>query len=679
MAGRAKLEEVLRFLLNDEASPIREANTFLKDGASFRFSTQGFAGVRVKLHGRFREAPEGDFVPHIDFQVPEVEDFLALRQITDPRAFGQRIQELQGAGRLHIQVLHPFIESWDIGLGPWLQTIGILTPPRDYPDLIRSLKLKDIAFTEILDVNYIQELVDELARIVDIRLWVLDMDSIPIAVSSTGGEHCRLIINSLEGVQRCYCSAIEGIAELKKSLTPRVRKCHAGFICMDAPLILNGEMVGIITGDASLPESPEPEVYRALAKELEIDAEQLVKSLSKVRRLNLDEIEFILSVVNAMGQVVTEMSFNQYMLAEKVKELSGLNRISSLLSNHLSSDLDGVYGRVAEEIAALKQGMHCELELNLGGRRRTFASSNGREGDGKETEALCIEIKDGKRKQGKIYLDRPGGLDNVPAGDDHFLESVGSQISMALQNSQLYEELKRKNRDLRKLLRALNEVQEKERASIARDLHDDTGQQLTNALLNLEMALAETRSTAKNRRHLDSAVASITAVLEQLHDISVRLHPPVLDDLGLTEALGNLLRRMNSEYPISFRMEVHGQEAELSAEMQLNMYRIVQEALSNIVKHSEAREAVVHFTYHDGGIDLLVSDNGKGCGKNAGTCEDHVHLGLVNMRERSEQMGGSFHFMTGPSGTTVAVHIPSGHGGGAGEAAGTSGKVSGPL
>jgi len=655
LTERDILAKTVDHILVEEDSPIRDANDSLKEGASFRFHAGDFESTQVKLGSRFVPAPETDFTPHIEFEFPDAEDLLALGKVKEPRAFGERVQAMNADGRLHVHTIRSFVASWEVGVGPWLQTLGILTPPTGYPELISSLRLKDIAFTEILDVNYIQELVDELARIIDVRLWVLDMNSIPIAVSATGGEHCKLIINSLEGVQRCYCSAIDGIAELKKTLTPRVRKCHAGFICMDAPLILNGEMVGIITGDASLPESPKPEVYRALAQELEIDAEQLVASLSRVRRLNLDEIEFILSVVNAMGQVVTEMSFKQYMLSEKVRELSGLNRISSLLSNHLSNDLEGVYGRVAQEVAALKEGMRCELELNLGGKKRTFRS-NGQEMPGNGSEPLCIDIKDGKRKQGKILLERPGGLDAVLPGDDHFLESVGSQISMALQNSELYDELKRKNRDLRKLLRAVNEVQENERAAIARDLHDDTGQQLTNALLNLEMALGEARATAKNRRHLASAVVSISAVLQQLHDLSVRLHPPVLDDLGLTEALGNLLRRMNAEYPVSFRMEVNGEEADLSQEMQLNMYRIVQEALSNIVKHSQAKEAVVHFTYHDGGIDLLVSDNGRGCG--SGNGEDHVHLGLVNMRERSEQMGGAFNFMSGPSGTTVAVHVP---------------------
>lgn len=655
MARRDILTKTLDHLLVSPDSPIKEANDALSEGASFRFRVGDFVSTQIKLGSRFVPAPETDFVPHVELEFPDADDFIELGSVRDGRKFGDGVFQMHADGRLKLNILRSFVTLWEAGLGPWLQNLGILTPPPGYPELISSLKLKDIAWTEILDVNYVQELVDELAKIIDIRLWVLDMNSIPIAVSATGGAHCKLIINSFEGVQRCYCSAIDGIAELKKTLKPCVRKCHAGFICMDAPLILNGEMVGIITGDASLPESPEPEVYRALAQELEIDAEELVESLSRVRKLNLDEIEFILSVVNAMGQVVTEMSFKQYMLSEKVRELSGLNRISSLLSNHLSSDLDGVYGSVAGEIAALKEGTHCELELQVAGKKRTFRS-NGQDANGNGTDGLCIEIKDGKKKQGKIKLDRPGGLEGVPAGDDHFLESVGSQISMALQNSALYEELRRKNRDLHKLLRSMNQLQENERTSIARDLHDDTGQQLTNALLNLEMALAETKATAKNRGHMQSAVSSISAVLEQLHDLSVRLHPPVLDDLGLTEALGNLLRRMNAEHPISFRMEVNGPEVELSSEVQLNIYRIVQEAISNIIKYSEAKEAVVHFTYHDEGIDLLIRDNGKGC--SPVPSEDHVHLGLVNMRERSEQMGGAFNFMSGPSGTTVAVHIP---------------------
>ncbi len=656
MAQQDILAKTLEHILVSEDSPIADANELLKEGASFRFRAGEFISTLIKLGSRFVPAPETDFVPHIEFEFPDSDDFLALDKVREPRAFGERVQAMNTDGRLHIHTIRSFVASWEVGLGPWLQVLGILTPPTGYPELISSLRLKDIAFTEILDVNYIQELVDELARIIDVRLWVLDMNSIPIAVSATGGAHCKLIINSLEGVQRCYCSAIDGIAELKKTLAPRVRKCHAGFICMDAPLILNGEMVGIITGDASLPESPEPEVYRALAQELDIDAEELVDSLVRVRRLNLDEIEFILSVVNAMGQVVTEMSFKQYMLSEKVRELSGLNRISSLLSNHLSTDLEGVYGNVASEIATLKEGTHCELELKVKGKKRVF-SSNGDNGAGNgDQHSVTIDIKTGNKKRGSLTLKRPGTLDaETLRENDQFLDSIGSQISMALQNVFLYYELEEKNRELRNLLRSMNDVVENERTAIARDLHDDTGQNLTNALLSLKIALSNGASLGENRAHLESVAESISLALKQLHDVSVRLHPPILDDLGLIEAINNLLRRMNAEYPVSFCLKVSGSQTELLPEAQLNMYRIVQEAISNIVKHARATEATIHFTYHAGGTDILISDNGKGCPP---VTRDQVHLGLITMKERTEQMGGTFSFMSSPSGATVAVHVP---------------------
>jgi two-component system sensor histidine kinase UhpB len=136
----------------------------------------------------------------------------------------------------------------------------------------------------------------------------------------------------------------------------------------------------------------------------------------------------------------------------------------------------------------------------------------------------------------------------------------------------------------------------------------------------------------------------------------VRLHPPVLDDLGLIKALQNLTRRMGAEHPFDFKMEVSGREPELPWHVKINLYRIVQECLSNVVKHSEAKQALVYFSFHDMGIDLLVTDNGKGCDSRRD--EEKVHLGLVSMRERAEQLGGAFNFSSGTLGTTVAVHIP---------------------
>ena len=530
------LEELAELFLSG-GSPIRSALEPLKDGATIGFRAPGGYIAVQKKDGAFSYGDVEEIEPLFVLHFQDANDIGAFRGVKNPVEFGEILLDLVNQDRLRLDMLRPFLNLWTLGVGPFLRELGILVETPEYKELISPLQLREFAFTEILDVQYLQEVVDELARITGVRLWILDMNSMPVVVSETGGEHCQLIIDSLEGVMRCYNSAIGGLEELRKAMGPKVRVCHAGFVCFDAPLILGGEMVGMISGDASLTEPPDPEVYRKLAEELDVDPEPLLESLKRVRTVNIAEVEFILSVVNAIAQVVTEMSFKQYRLSDLSRELS------------------------------------------------------------------------------------------------------------------------RKNIELKALFQAITEIQEREKAAIARDLHDDTGQNLTNALVNLEMALSEDGMVEEGRDHIESAAGSISAVLQRLHDLSASLHPPVLDDLGLAEALRNLLRSMNANHPIDFKLFIRGEEGVLSSEVRINLYRIVQEALSNIIKHSGATEAQVHLSRSEGGIDLMVMDNGRGFD---GTERDEkvVHLGLVNMRERAEQIGGTLKCPPSDRGVTVAVHVP---------------------
>jgi signal transduction histidine kinase len=536
MVQELLLELANEFFVSDE-SPILQALETLKDGASLRFRAPGGSVALEKRGGVFMVVPERDEPPHIEFYFEDIDDFTAFRGIESSREFGERVIALVNEKRARVDALRPFVELWELGMGPFLEEFGILSAPPGYSELISPLKLREIAFTEILDVKYLQELVDELTRITGVRLWVLDMNSMPVVVSATGGEHCQLIIDSLVGVIRCYNSAIGGLTELKKTMTPRVRTCHAGFICFDAPLILGGEMVGMISGDASLTETPDLETYRRLAGELGIDPGPLIDSLGRVRSVNREEVEFLLSVVNAIARVVTEMSFKQYLLSD------------------------------------------------------------------------------------------------------------------------LSRDLKLKNYELKALFQAITQIQEREKAAVARDLHDDTGQNLTNALVNLEMALGEDGLTQEVRNHVESAENFISSVLQQLHDLSASLHPPVLDDLGLTEALRNLLRRLNADHPIDFKLITSGEEGALPYEVKINLYRIVQEAISNIIKHSGAGQALVYLNRYGNAIDLLIVDDGRGF-EGSPRDDQVVHLGLVNMRERAEQIGGTFKCPPSDRGVTVAVHVP---------------------
>ena len=538
------LDELAERLFASRESPIRPALDLLRDGAVLRVCAPGGCAAGEKRNGDVFIIDPEEAKPLFEICFAGVEDLQGFFDVGSPREFGKLFLSLARDERLRLDMIHSFMDLWTMGVGLFLQEIGILSAPSNYSELISPLKLRDIAFTEILDVKYLQELVDELARITGVRLWVLDMNSMPVVVSVAGGEHCKLIIDSLEGVMRCYGSAIEGLTELRKKMQPKVRICHAGFVCFDAPLILGGEMVGMISGDASLMEPAEPGKYRKLAEELGVDPEPLLESLNRVRNVNIEDIEFLLSVVNAIAKVATEMSFKQYLLSAQIDE-----------------------------------------------------------------------------------------------------------------NAVLTHKLWRKNVELKALFQSILEIQEKEKAAVARDLHDDTGQNLTSALVNLELALGEEDAPEGVRRLVESASSSISSVLKQLHDLSASLHPPVLDDLGLTEALRNLVRRVSSDNPIEFSFLASGDEGDLPGEVKINLYRIVQEALSNIIKHSDAREAMVYFGHDGNGIELVVSDDGRGF-EDLGDTDGIVHLGLLNMRERAEQVNGTFNIIPCGRGVTIDVRLP---------------------
>lgn len=538
------LEELAGSIFVSGDSAISSALELLNDGAVLRVRAPGGCAAVAKAGGKMRLVDPDGAAPLFELAFADAADLEAFREVGGAEEFGELFLSMVREERLKLDVLLPFLELWTMGVGQFLEAIGVLSAPAAYSELISPLQLRDIAFTQVLDVKYLQEMVDELARITGVRLWVLDMNGMPVVVSATGGEHCQLIIDSLEGVMRCYGSAIDGLASLRQTMQAKVRICHAGFVCFDAPLILGGEMVGMISGDASLMEPPDPGRYRKLARELGVDPEPLLASLENVRSVNIEEVEFLLAVVNAMARVATETSFKQYLLSEQINE-----------------------------------------------------------------------------------------------------------------NTSLTRELWRRNMELKAVFQSIVEIQEREKAAVARDLHDDTGQNLSNALVNLELALGEEGTPQEVREHIESASSSINQVLKQLHDLSAFLHPSVLDDLGLAEALRNLVRKMNADHAIEFSLVAGGEEGKLPGEVKINLYRIVQEALSNVVKHSGASAACVRLMRDRRGIDLLVSDDGRGF-EDAAEGDDAVHLGLVNMRERAEQIGGTFSCPPCERGVTIAVHVP---------------------
>jgi signal transduction histidine kinase len=213
------------------------------------------------------------------------------------------------------------------------------------------------------------------------------------------------------------------------------------------------------------------------------------------------------------------------------------------------------------------------------------------------------------------------------------------QMAEALEHREM-ERLK-SARKLQSLSHKLVEVQENERRHIARELHDEIGQSLTAAEMNLQAALAAPRS-ANIERRLAASMKAVEQVLEQVHDLSLNLRPSMLDDLGLEPALRWLTRQ---------QMELAGVEAEFHADhierrlhpvIETECFRIAQEALTNIVRHARAGRAGVSLAAADGHLHLRVRDDGQGfdVAQLRGDAVRGASLGLLSMEERAALAGG---------------------------------------
>jgi len=206
--------------------------------------------------------------------------------------------------------------------------------------------------------------------------------------------------------------------------------------------------------------------------------------------------------------------------------------------------------------------------------------------------------------------------------------------------------------------RRLIEAQEQERARIARELHDDLSQRMALLSISLEQFEQDTAwlsSTARQQLH-DIAEVS-TEVSSSIHDLSHQLHPSKLDILGLVVSLEGLCREFSGQHNLQVQF-AHGDiPGQIPKDVTLCLFRIVQEALQNIVKHSGVTEAQVDLSGHGDGIDLCIADSGVGFSPEA--AKGDTGLGLVSMRERLRLVDGQLSVESEPShGTRIRVHVP---------------------
>lgn len=230
------------------------------------------------------------------------------------------------------------------------------------------------------------------------------------------------------------------------------------------------------------------------------------------------------------------------------------------------------------------------------------------------------------------------------------LKGKNIQISSAL------SELNERVNELKEVRKQLAGRSEEERKRIARDLHDDTLARITDLRRNIESVINSGELTQGIKKQLETSTQTLNNVTQEVRRIINALRPSMLDNvLGLIPAMENLLDELSkrSGNKINSKLITKLSKIKLSESNEIHLYRIIQEALNNVYKHSDASEVEILIEKQPGQILILVSDNGRGFGKNS----SGQGFGLIDMKERAELIGANVQYLNKPEGTGVTLEI----------------------
>jgi signal transduction histidine kinase len=217
-----------------------------------------------------------------------------------------------------------------------------------------------------------------------------------------------------------------------------------------------------------------------------------------------------------------------------------------------------------------------------------------------------------------------------------------------------------KNRqDLARLSARLVDAQEDERRHLSRELHDEVGQALTAIKMEIGVAMRTTAADARARASLEEARVIAERTLQGVRDLSQLLHPSMLDDFGLRETLTAYVRSFEKRSGVHTELTHAGLEERLPTDVEVCVYRIVQEALTNVARHSGASWCSVEVVRQDGQLRLSVEDDGRGVPSVTDVTRVEHGLGVIGMRERAQALGGQFVIQRrAQGGTRIVVMLP---------------------
>lgn len=405
---------------------------------------------------------------------------------------------------------------------------------------------------------------------------------------------------------------------------------------------------------------------------------ELIRDVTEVKRLEqqIREANQNLLALNAIASTVSQSLDLDTILnsaLDKVLELMKGNTGGILLLDEESQTLSyRVYRGLSKEFVKEIDGLR--LGEGIAGRAAQLEKPIYVDNISEDPRLTrSVVIKEGLRAFASVPLRSKNkilGVMNIAshnvrrftAEDIRLLNNIGNQIAVAIENAKLYNEVQRKEKIRGEVLNLVISTQEEERKRIARGLHDETSQALTSLAVNLEAVIAILPSDADEAKaKLRGVQALALKTLDEIHKVIYELRPTLLDDLGLAAAVEWYAENYLEAAGVKVHLETACLEKRLPAQIETALFRIIQEATTNIIRHASAGNASISLECSETLVVVHIKDDGKGFDLDEvmRTKDGGRGLGLLSMQERAELMGGHLSIRSRPGlGTQIAVKIP---------------------
>ena len=446
------------------------------------------------------------------------------------------------------------------------------------------------------------------------------------------------------------------------SLAPEVRvhvEQTAVRAVLAVPLTVSEQVVGVLAlvdGAGRLFSAEDVQLARALADQASVALENArLYADAEQRRLESDTLSGLVRTISATLDLAAVMRH----VAGAARELCGSDLAHILLRDPETDTMSTQYGagNTVADVTRIERGRGAGGTAWVTGRpfrsadrrsdpriRDDYADLVAREG---VITTLVVPIWISGQVEGLLYVEnrteRP-----FTDGDEAILMRLADHAAVAIQNATLY-------RRLQGLSGRLMEVQEAERRHLARELHDEIGQLLTGLRFTLD--LPEPAAPALARR-LEEARILVEELLDRVRALSLDLRPSILDDLGLLPALLGHIERYTSQTKVQVHLEHHGLDRRFDPETETGVYRIVQEALTNVARHSGVDEVTVRLWANREVLGVQVEDHGRGFDPDP-VLAGGGSAGLAGLRERAALLTGHLTVETRPGGgVRLTAEVP---------------------